>query len=778
MELGFRKKPQTCHTSAFDGPPMSTVASAEKLAPLAQQLRRLRGRLNRWLLVDGLRRLALWLLGLIAFDFVLDWLFVMDRPQRFVMLLLAGALLVAVFLRRLVVPLLRRPSDDALCLQVDRRHGLGDSLISALQLARVSDVGSRGISPAMVNATIARGVATTNDVRFETVLDRSGHRRNLVWLLAATAVLLGFFGGVALTETLAVWFDRNILLADRSWPQDTYLAIANTQDGQLRVPRGADWRISVRVEETSRRLPDEVTLQVKADRRVRYEAMEGSSDRRRFDVLLKRISGPLELRASSGRAVTPWVQVRPIDYPALADLSLEIIAPPFAGGERQILMPDKAHKPIVAGSRLAVRGRASKRLTSARLMKLNSPGQPEPSVAVNLAVKKDSGFSGELPLNLDSSGSYAIELADDEQIVRPGSPQAENLVNRDAAKFSLRVQPDRAPKVKLRRGRIGRMVVADARVPVAVNIDEQFGLTDVRLIRRWEVPAEEDAAEGSIESQSVSRADLAEQWSDNGLAFRETIELADLELPIGTQLQIVVEADDNNDMSGPNTGTSSPLRFRVVSREELRTDLLHRENVLREAVRGQQKKQVAVLADTQELLQRVEGPRPPDDRQLSQLARLQKEQKLVGANLIAMTERLTQILAEIRYNQLDAAGGDHYERLSKRVIEPLQALTATESPQAVRHLDRARRLWHEQQQVKKALTEATAQQIKIDQQLAWIVDAMVQDVDFQLVLDLLREIEGSQANILKKTEEERLRIIRQLLEEEGQNGNSKQEQNE
>src|SRR5262245_13122009 len=127
-------------------------------APLVTRLASLRARLAGWLLVDGLNR-VLWLaLGLGAADLALDWFFRMDRSQRLVMLVLIAGSLGWFLYRRLIRPLSLSSSDDALALQVEAgNRGLGEGLISALQLARISDVQSRGMSPVLVRAAILSG---------------------------------------------------------------------------------------------------------------------------------------------------------------------------------------------------------------------------------------------------------------------------------------------------------------------------------------------------------------------------------------------------------------------------------------------------------------------------------------------------------------------------------------------------------------------------------------------------------------------------------------------
>src|SRR5262245_3039808 len=207
--------------------PMS-VALPQK--PLAQEtsgvvarLQSLRSQIAAWFWVDGLVR-VLWLaLGLIAVDLAIDWFFRLDKPQRLVMLgLMIGVIAWRVY-RRLVRPLSATMSDDALALSVEASNKqLGQSLISALQLSRLEDVESHGMSPALVAQTVHHGTAAAERVRFANVLDGREFRLNALLL----AIALGMFAvvgyGIVTTSTLSIWFNRNILLGYATWPQKTY----------------------------------------------------------------------------------------------------------------------------------------------------------------------------------------------------------------------------------------------------------------------------------------------------------------------------------------------------------------------------------------------------------------------------------------------------------------------------------------------------------------------------------------------------------------------------
>src|SRR5262245_17466304 len=115
------------------------------------RLAHLRKQIAAWFWVEGLAR-VLWLtLAILAMDLAFDFAFRMDRPQRVVMFVLMISAVGWTVYRCLLRPLSAAVNDDALALQVEFANDrLGQSLITALQLARLADPKSRGMSPTLV----------------------------------------------------------------------------------------------------------------------------------------------------------------------------------------------------------------------------------------------------------------------------------------------------------------------------------------------------------------------------------------------------------------------------------------------------------------------------------------------------------------------------------------------------------------------------------------------------------------------------------------------------
>jgi type II secretory pathway component PulM len=131
---------------------VETVVTIPSASAIVDRLAELRRRLQLWLLIDGFSRLLTAAVGLAAFDFLLDWRYEMDRPQRAVVLGLSLSALAVVAYRRLWQPLTTSATDAALALKIEQRHPkVHERLISALELARL-DHPPAGASPHLIAA--------------------------------------------------------------------------------------------------------------------------------------------------------------------------------------------------------------------------------------------------------------------------------------------------------------------------------------------------------------------------------------------------------------------------------------------------------------------------------------------------------------------------------------------------------------------------------------------------------------------------------------------------
>src|SRR5262245_26735578 len=148
-------------------PKTGPVRQVERDPQVYHPLDRLRGIIRRYVIIEGVLSVLLFLsawfaLGLL-FDFglfkTLRWDWVRDGSWwlRLFALVTAVALLIGIVVFRIIRRLTREFSYPALALVLERRFPklLGDRLITAVEMADVEQMGRYGYSKDMLRATIA-----------------------------------------------------------------------------------------------------------------------------------------------------------------------------------------------------------------------------------------------------------------------------------------------------------------------------------------------------------------------------------------------------------------------------------------------------------------------------------------------------------------------------------------------------------------------------------------------------------------------------------------------
>jgi len=721
------------------------------------RLRRLRMKIVTWFLVDGLSRLLFCVVLAIGLDLLVDWLFHMDRAQRIVMLVLAVGVLAVVLYRRVIRPLSCRLTDDALCLEIEgQNQQLGQSLISAVQFARMDDFESRGVSSVLVRETIDQGMQRVSDVTFERILRGDRFIANLSLLIVMLLTMLGIAVSSVVNDSMAVWFDRNVLLGDREWPQDVHLVVEGVEDGRLTIPRGDDWPVTVTVREDSRRLPASVSIDLRGATGQRSEPMQKSGDRR-FQTTWRNVIDAFEFRARARKASTPWFTVKLVDRPATEQLLLAATAPKYAGGETEPLPVGKGPYYVLKGSTLAVRGTANKPLSEATLV--------AGSAEHEMTIADGQDFHALLPPDKVNAGVYHVELTDTERLMLPDATEPGPLKSKHPPSFTLKIKPDREPQVLAKLIGISTLVVPGARVPFDCRVHDDFAVTAARLRHGWRGETDDTGDDG------VNPLDEFDELRNRRSAsFQSVLELPPLGIPAGSRLSFLIEADDNDDVSGPKSGKSTTFVLRVVSEDELRTDLLRREKDYRQELEQRVKQQEHVSTECEAMLAGVRGQAKLETAQRQLLVKLQKRQKLLGTNIASLASRFEGIITEVQNNRLEEENGPLQRRLRDRVVDPMWTLSNDSIPQAAGHMDRAWRFSGDATKRNQALSDAIATQRSILDAMRDILTHLIKVEGYQEAVTLLCEIRKAQKDVLDLTDVEKQKRIRQLLNQGGDAG--------
>lgn len=702
---------------------------------ILDRLSALRSRLTQWVVVHGLSRWLLIVLGVLLFDILIDRVFRMDFSQRLIMLGVMIAVAAIFFFRRLLKPLAALPSNDALLYEVEKGNkSLKESLISSVELSRVENFEAIGVSEQLAATTIERGIENAKQIDFGDIIDQPSHRKNF-GILGVGVLALALLGvGVVSTNFLGTWFNRNILLGSQQWPQGTYLEIDGANDGKIVVPRGVNYRQLVNVSEGSSVTAVDVNLEIEnsgGGRTIYSMKPTGKLAGRQHSFVFNNVSSSFRFRASGGDDVTDWVTVELVEPPAIVELDMKVNLPQYTGAAALSIKGDGPH-PLLAGSSLAVSGTSNKPLRSAVLKSGES--------AFPLKLSED-GLTFSATPGVDSpliSGPYEFDLFD-----------AGGLENARKSKFTISLKEDAPPRVRAELLGISGLVSSRARLPTDYQVVDEYGLTEVGFEANWK-SENPDADQVSAAEATIENLEQQQSTPWTAAANVSVFDIMPLKLSPGTSLRLAVVAQDNRPET-PGIGKSQEFLMRIVTDEELRADLLRREDEQRKAFEQAYEIQLALATDLETLTisQPSAGQSKEDfarQRELK-LLRLVRDQKGIGTAIDRVATRFEEFLVEIDNNRLEDAEQEVVpgrpgieERYNDRIIAPIRELDQELITLATQRLDRCRRVEEDEAQLTDAATQTIEIQQLILERMKVILKAMNDSRSFQDLLNSLLEI--------------------------------------
>ncbi len=759
-------------------------------------LSRLRWRIRRYVLLEGLATaivfvgIAFWV-GL-ALDYVpvLLGAHEMPRAARLLLLVVISIGLLTIVYRLIMRRLFVRLAAPSLAILIERHFpDLNESLVTSVELADESP-------PQLTTQTLlARTVQQADTKLAEVPLDRVLNRRPLVrrWTLAgvlmASVLALGLFS----RDALATWTTRMLLLSDQPWPRRAHIELLEFPNRQRIVARGADLTIRVRADATRPTLPP--------DRCVLYYELE---DGEHGKALVSRVGEPrdgyqyYEFKGKPFQGMLASVtfdvvgfdhrlegfQVRVVDSPSIAQVMLSSRPPAYTG---RLPRTDRwqAGTRLPAGSSIDVKITTTKGLLAAEIHNLNTDETEQLTFDAESPPRSFQFSIG----RLRETAIYELSLLDTDQ-VRSTKPY----------RLTIGAVPDVAPQVNVLLQGIGTAVTPDARIPITGEITD-----DYQVQRAWfdvvklaeKSAASSDAAEseepnpngvetaGTEDGDSRLEFDFAPDRIDQvALDLRRLRRLQgdQWRLRPGEQIQLTIQATDYCDLAGePNVGQGDSFSLKVVAPEELLAILEAREVGLKRRFE-QTIAEVESMRDDLTRLRNdlstiVSSPEPPaeadqseephSDRDWSlrllqtQRGRQQSEKSQQEVSGIAAS--FDDIRQELVNNRIDTE--ERKQRLQNDIIDPLEQIAVVSFPQLQATLAKLETQLETQSAnaplAREAVEETTQLLLAMEQVLA----KMIELESFNELVDLMRSILQEQEAIRQKTEEQRRREARSLLED-------------
>lgn len=565
------------------------------------------GRARRyWALLDAVAG-AGWLLVVLLLAallcFHLDRLLVLSPAARVAWLAFCGVLVVGGGAWWIGLPLLRRRTDESVAVRVERRYpDLGERLLSTVELAEETEARRAGISTSMIGALASETTRLAAPLRFESAFGLNGVA--LAGGLAALMTGLVLLHQMLLPDAMRAWWLRMT---------DPYGGVPVYRDTRVRLEprdtvllRGGDLAVRVATEGRPAR---EALLRFRfADGPWSTVRLTRAPFVHRFADLTESVS--YYATASDGQSDVGHARV--VDPPAVVDLDMRLRYPAYMARPDERLSGASGALRAPIGTRVAVRLTTNKPLRSAQL---RLAGRSLGAWAV-----QGTSASGELVVT--KSGTYGFDLRDTEGFANP-QPVA----------YPIQAVPDAAPEVQVVSPAGDRELVPDGSLPLEGTARDDYGVRSVQLQYAGESAGARSGSQALAQGDRTRRSvEVAVRWN-----------LGVLNLKPGDTLRYHLEADDYDNVTGPNVGRSSEYRIHIIDRSEMERRLAEQREDLQRLLEG-------LIRDQREARARVETARRSGDRKA--IASAESQQRGLSQQATEAASRLGELSQALENNHL------------------------------------------------------------------------------------------------------------------------------
>ncbi|HUS47905.1 MAG TPA: hypothetical protein VM098_07290 [Phycisphaerae bacterium] len=660
------------------------------------KLARLRMLLRARLAAEGLAWVVMALVAAVFVTLGFDRLLRLDdRVQRAVIVTASLAAVVYVVWRELLAPLLVPMGLESLALLVERRYRqLGDRLVSAIQFSLAP--AAEGLSRAMIQRTAAEADAMAGPLDYREVVER----RRLLQVAIISACALGLLAGFSVWQhdMMRLWFRRNVMFADVSWPQRTYLQVLDGHD--FDVLRGEDLTIRVAVKQGSV-APPHITLHrlLPSIGRPTEEQIDQVGSSGRYVAVIRGVNESFEFYVTGGDDQTDKRtphKVRVIDPPVLQQVVFTPKYPRYVTAPEalQQLKPSGAREVVTFpyGGSLDIQATANKEVISAEIyFEDKKIWSGEPVGRRELVVRSIT-----LPCeNQLVTRTLRFVLKDAFALEHP-----EAYSRREGQVFSVQIQPDDPPSVQV--AKIGGLpdfysVTPAAGIPLRVTIKDRYGVGLVELTERHKplvakaekqlaMPPEKIRQQYRLPSAKVVVSDkgsvLASEPIEALLENKPQVSLDHTHklslqgrVKAGRTIRVLAEAEDGRtaEFGGPGVGRSKYLELEVVEPQVMADKLLARQKKAAENFAAAIQLQSTAYAKSAAAAESEALRRGSSTAELrAGLSGSSRSQRAVGDACRQAADVFQAILEESQYNGI--GGANEYVALGQGIVQPLRVL--------------------------------------------------------------------------------------------------------
>jgi hypothetical protein len=494
----------------------------------------------------------------------------------------------------------------------------------------------------MVDRAVRRRHEALAGVDFGAALDQARLRKMLLLLLAA--VLLPAALATIFPKTANLWARRLFLASREPWPQNTYLQLADDRDGRIQVPRGEPYVLRASARDGSL-APQRISLTIRGNDTTSVLMKQFGENDFRHDFAT--VEQPLQIELEGGDADYGPVLLDPVDRPRVVGLELQAQHPRQAAPEIHNFNGGDADPSFLVKTRLALHVAANVPLRELRLKSQSS--RPKPA-----------------DLRRIDSTNYVVEW-----VHQAGAKFDLELVAEDSGLVSLPVpvsiglKIDQPPRVTMSFSGVRQRVTPQAKIPLAIDARDDYGLATVELMVKDEVPDPLDPAK--LVAHSAPQPLFPPSGSGRKLGslppqlqLKRVVDVAAEKLAPGSFLSAMAQATDDC-YTGAQTNRSRNIIFGIVSPEELFREILLRQ----QAERIKFRKQTEEAEKIRDLMQSA-----ADMKQVGEIARRHRAMQIETLRIATV---LNESLTEIKLNGLGSP--ESHALMERNVLTPLKELS-------------------------------------------------------------------------------------------------------
>ena len=704
----------------------------EKLTQYGRIISRLRGvrsRQENAALRRGLLRWTALLFLVLLVSAGIEALFRFEVGPRTVLFLLTVLTVLggfAWFVGPVLLPKLmqgKRKTDDVVALEVGGHFpDIRDRLLNVLQVVRQMRGQSHpDFSPELVDASFASVAGAFDGLALEPVVDTRPVRSAMKVTLFMTALCFAAFA--LLPSTMFEAVGRIVQFRTDFAPPAPFEFLVTPGDAE--AVKGEEVLLTAR---TSAMIDPGVDLYIAEEGEENFNRV--ATDRDSSGLYTHRIpavrtSFTYYAEANGFRSTKYRVEV--VDRPFVRLMRLHLTFPSYTGLSPRYLEDNAGDVTALAGTQIAFEIAFNKEIASAVIVVNDSQDVP---IAVD-------GEKGTAQLRMRQDARYAIRIVDGN-----GIPNASPIT------YTLRVVPDMSPRVTVIDPGKNIDIDESMRLPMLMEIADDFGFTSMRLMYRLAGSRYEKAQEEytaivlPLPSARAAEMEVPYIWN-----------LASLGLVPEDVVSYYVEVYDNDNVNGPKMGRSEVYMLRLPSMEEMfaRADD-EQENAIEDLQQTLQKAED--IRKEMENLQREmkkENQDKLDWQQKKKLEELMQRQDQMLKEVQQINEKMQNLKSDMQQQNLIS------EETLRRYEEMQELMKQIDAPELRKMMERMNKAMEQlsPEQLKEAMENFTLNEEQFKQSIERTIELLKRIQIEQKVDELTKRAEdlaNKQEELAKKTE--------------------------